>query len=392
MSRDRQRTGNVFAAQPAEAVSLREADSAIFGSIAEVDKAKQVAKPINIFEIHPDRSQPRRSVPSAVRLVWDGTPAGVASMLHYWIELAEQERGRKFSLETYFEQGYDDDEALQVGPVEKTFLDLVALAASIYRDGLTNPITVVRSGTSTYRLETGERRWLAFHLLWAYGRQYDVESKWEKIPARQVDEVSVWRQAAENGARANLNAIARARQFAILMMDLWKHDADDPVEFSSFDSLVEPGGSDRRYYAQISDLRPPRGKGEQLVLALGAGSRAALTRCRTLLALPDEAWQIADDLNTPEDTLLKIARMPEGEAIEFMRTLIGNVSTRNVSGKWQSTDPVQQFRKGLEQVRKRAEHLHKASPDQKEQIRELLDATEQWLTEFRRTLEQETTM
>src|SRR6266851_5673787 len=144
--RDRRRVGNVFAAQPAETISLHEADSAIFGGIAEVDKAKQIARPTSIFEIYPDRTQPRRSVPSIVRLSWDGNPDNIATMLQHWIQLVEQERGRQFLLETYLESGSDAEELADAGPLEKPLLELVAIAASILREGLTNPITVVRTG------------------------------------------------------------------------------------------------------------------------------------------------------------------------------------------------------------------------------------------------------
>jgi hypothetical protein len=91
--------------------------------------------------------------------------------------------------------GDGDTEALVVNnnPALQALIELAALAASIRRDGLTNPITVINLGNKRYQLETGERRWLAYHLLY----QMLPDAKWRHIPARVMSELDVWRQAAE---------------------------------------------------------------------------------------------------------------------------------------------------------------------------------------------------
>lgn len=275
-------------------LSLEQTDASIFGSIAEVDAGRQVARPISIFEIHPDPAQPRRAVPSPVRPYWDGSPATVGELFSHWYGFAIQERGEEFALEPFLLAQDEAARPERVGPIEASFMDVVELAANIRANGLAHPIAVARVGDG-FRLETGERRWLAFHLL--YLSFAGERKQWERIPARVVEHVDVWRQASENNARANLNAIGKARQLAILLMDLYRRQG---IAFTAYDQVVAPGGSDRAYYAQVADgsrFPVPRGSGEAMLNAMGFKQPSQLREHRALLHLPDEVWRLADDLN-----------------------------------------------------------------------------------------------
>jgi hypothetical protein len=299
---------NLFTGEGLDMPSSQEADEMLYGEIAKIDRGRQVAKPTPIDAIYPDPAQPRRAVPSTVRQHWSGTPGDVESMLEYWFAAVESERGMPLDLAGFFEGGeteraHDEDSAHQPGPLENSLLKLIDLAASIRRDGLSNPITVV-SEDSSYRLETGERRWLAYHLLHAY---YPKEEAWQRIPARIVETVSVWRQASENNARDDLNAIGKARQIALLLMDLWTHHEKNPQEFAPISDFE----SERDFYRQAADLGTPYGQGDMLLNALGAQNMSTLTRYRNLLDLPENLWYRADDTDCPESVLRGILRLPE---------------------------------------------------------------------------------
>lgn len=209
-NRSRQRGGNIFENRSAPThKTLQEVDSEIFGAIAGVDEGFASIEPLSIFEIIPDFAQPRRTVPSVVRVQWDKSPDTVINMLQAWIQLASEERSRPLVVEEFFqeatgpEKGADPEaetphEMTNKGPIEESLVKVIQLAATIYRDGgLAHAIRVVRMGRF-YRIEIGERRWLAYHLL--YGLFQD--EKWSKIQACEVKERSVWRQAHENNARA----------------------------------------------------------------------------------------------------------------------------------------------------------------------------------------------
>lgn len=305
--------GNAFD-QP----TASDAASELFGveeAFSSVSARPTRIRTLDIFAVYPDLSQPRRSMPSVVRQQWDGSTRALASILQEWKQYLEKESGIVLDVKGWIEHASEasddhDRDMFEAGsnPLEHAFMALVDLAASIHRDGLTNPITVVKNG-SDFQIETGERRWLAYHLLNTYFDDYS------QIPARIVDEFSVWRQATENNARADLNGIGKARQWARLMIDL-----HEQTPFQSIDKFE----NERLYYAQVADLSVPYGKGEMLMNAMGVNSRSALSKYRAMLNLPDEIWYLGDDLNVPEETLYDLARMIPDEALaRFHANVLG---------------------------------------------------------------------
>lgn len=281
---------------------------------AQVGRGREKILRKSIEEIHPNASQPRRAVPSALRQYWNQDPSAesLANLFSNWLREVEVERGTNFPLDDYLEGGItprvaqiESDQLDQIGssestgPKELALMRVVALAASIKRDGLTNPISVAQVGYS-FEIETGERRWLAYHLLnW---RSSGTSDEWSKIPVRIVDGVSIWRQASENNARADLNAIGKARQFSLLLMDLLT--SDEQIEFQGFDAFHHEQG----FYAQVADgsaYRVPRNRGEDMINAMGLENPVQLRQYRALLRLPQPVWEWADDLNWTESFIRK---------------------------------------------------------------------------------------
>ena len=251
------------------------------------------AKPIDIFVIQPNPMQPRRVVPSQFR----GGP--LMRQIEAWLAALERAIGRAFPLEAIVKgdiewRVHEEAADIKTALAEMPLLRLADLAASIYQDGLTNPITVAGSG-DRYLIETGERRWAAYHVLNAYfgGDAYSA------IPARRVAKLNLWRQASENTARDNLNAIARARQIALLLMDMHGWDKFAPIE--AFDC-------EQDFYAQVADSskwRVPYGRAEQLCAACGFEHASRIRQFRALLRLSREDWIRADDQDIAEFELRK---------------------------------------------------------------------------------------
>ncbi|MCY4525998.1 MAG: hypothetical protein OXB89_05265, partial [Anaerolineaceae bacterium] len=268
--RRRDREGTLLNLQRSSAQETADAiyrDPGLPPDIAGLDAQRRSARPVDIGNIWPDRSQPRRAVPLRARRHWDGDPRHVAQLFDGWQQEMQRD-GVALDLEALLRQrhwpeGLDDspdgsDEAEnwleRADSLTATLPGLVRLAVNIRQIGLTNPVTVARAERA-FQLETGERRWLAFHLL----HQHFPDENWSHIPAHLVEQVDVWRQAGENSARRDLNAIGRARQLAILLMDLLRERGHS---FRNFDEVLAAGGSERDYYAQVADgqeFRIPRG-------------------------------------------------------------------------------------------------------------------------------------
>ncbi len=291
-----------FGADPAEV------DAATYGELSGLDWSKinsdkLTIEAISIEMIQPDFRQPRRTMPTAVRKLWRSSNlADMMQLFGAWLRIAKEETEETFPLEKLLEaegEGQDGSELeAEHFPVYYNLMQTTQLAASIKRDKLKNPITVYRVG-DTYKIETGERRWLAFHLLeYFYG-----DGRWEKIAAK-VGEYDVWGQATENNQRSSLNAIGKARQFALLLMQLYPD-----VEWKAYEECE----TDQAFYAQVADgdqWRIPRGKGGQLMNAMGEQNPSRLREYRSLLRLDLRTWEKADDGNWKLTTVLNFIRPP----------------------------------------------------------------------------------
>ncbi len=286
--------------------------------IAAADSEFQPIEAVSIHEIHPNSIQPRYSIPHDLTDIFALHPKNIVDIFERWIIEVQLEKGQKdydilnFLLGTATDRGEraesQDGEATPAGQMasskELALMKLIDLAASIRRDGLSNPISLVQHD-NYYEIETGERRWLAYHILyWKFGdgdkRPDGNVVNWSRIPARIVTQVDVWRQASENNARDNLNAISRARQLSLLLMDLhgWQH-------FSKLDAC----DNEQAFYAQVADgsaWRIPRGQGERLLNAMGFSDAGQLRQYRALLRLPGELWRKGDDEDLSEGELRKM--------------------------------------------------------------------------------------
>lgn len=262
-----------------------------------------------ITNIWADVKQPRRAIPGLIRLNWDGDPAMVADLLQRWQQVAEQKAGKRIPLVDMLHgrgEGFAEDESAN-HPYVADFIKVIRLAQSIHTDGLINPITVIKQGAK-YVIEGGERRWLAHHLL-----EQHVDEKYGKIPAIEGNaEDALWRQAHENNNRDSLNAIAKARQLALLIMDLRKNMND----YQDYDELVV--GCDRIYYAQVANGRIhsiPPGMGERVESAMGL-TIARVNQYRSLLKLTEDnavndiLWLRASDEWWAEYFMRDIAKLP----------------------------------------------------------------------------------
>ena len=258
-----------------------EADMALFGDVDM--QGAIIARPISIQVIGADIKQPRRIFPAEIRGDWQGTAERVPSMLRQWHEMVEKYLSYKLDA-TKLVMGHGDSFDLSDSVMVNGYIDLCDLAATIVHDTMLNPITVQTGYGGLFVIETGERRWLAHHLLVMYGHD-----KFDKIAA-QVVKYNAFRQAAENASRKPLNAVGVARQLALILMHM--HGID---KFQSWEVCVSPGECDRNYYVQALNLSTPRGPGNRLLGLTGIKNRQMVSNYRAIMDLPDDVWQQADE-------------------------------------------------------------------------------------------------
>lgn len=313
---------NPPAASAGKTPSYRDTVSAFFGDYQRpLNQGAIQVQYLPIADILPDPAQPRRIIPSLIRSLWDGQTAGMGELFLIWHNAACDERGADIDLDAYLQRDADDQHHLPAkgenvpdfGPLERSWRDLLNLAASIRHEGLTHPIAVARTApTETrYIIESGERRWLAYQLLhWYFGLEENVNESgdhydWSKMPARVMDERDIWRQAQENNARNDLNAIGRARQLALLIMDLY-----GMTRFQALQSFEH----ERDFYAQVADGHSwPIAKQhqERVLQAIGLSHPVQLRQYRALLKLTVDEWVYADDNNLPEKAIRNGAARPK---------------------------------------------------------------------------------
>ena len=383
--RSRDREGTLLNLQRSSAQETADAiyrDTTLPADLARLDNQRKTARPVDISNIWPDRAQPRRAVPLRARMYWDGDPRNVAQLFAGWQQELLHE-GNSLNLETLLHQvhlpegidGNEDESGVdaawleQTGPLAASLLALVNLAVSIRQTGLTNPITVARAERA-FVLETGERRWLAFHLLHLYFPGED----WSHIPAHLVEYVDVWRQAGENSARRDLNAIGRARQLAILLMDLLRERG---YSFRDYDDVLAGGGSEREYYAQVADgheFRVPRGEGERLLNAMGLKSPVQLRQYRALLRLDDARWQQADERNLGEGEIRRLQATESPRSTPERRETVSNPFTERAS------------RRRRNRVWEFAQRYPLLNGRERQTALELIDLDMRWLEELRQAI------
>ena len=248
-----------------------------------------VASPVAILALRPDRSQPRRTLPSVLRGMWSGRSADMPQILSTWVDMAWAALGTSElprNIKQIIESGGDGDLPASAEALVTDLFALVGLAGSIHRNGLINPIHATRGGM----IESGERRWLAYHLLQMFG-----VGDYSTIPTVQKGNIDPWLQAAENGSRSPLDAIGMARQLALLVMAMY--EGDEGIAFDDYDALVLPGAVDRGYYAQVANgsmFSIKRGMLQKILQVTGLKSKSQVSQYRALLAIPDDLWLKAD--------------------------------------------------------------------------------------------------
>jgi hypothetical protein len=201
---------------PAEPIEFHSAIDQLTGSMSTTDigfrPTDQRVYEVNLDRIMPDPAQPRHVLPYDLRQAIQEKKLSPAEAMRELVLRAEQ--GDIVALLVLGGR--------QKGPVEEEDeivedTGLLALARSIREVGLRQPINVYRiddperPDQPLYRLGEGERRFWAHHLLVQEGNETFRTVRCIVEPLPEDEDLIHQRQEAENAARVDLPAIARAR-------------------------------------------------------------------------------------------------------------------------------------------------------------------------------------
>ena len=252
-------------------------------------------------EFHADRMTPTQALREVVKLA----------------KIAAKQNGRPFENVMDLLGGFkeeDDSEPTALTPIEQLLRDLTNLAVTIRDDGQVNPLTVVDASigvTQRFRIETGERRYWATWLLKDFIPGYQGDGMIPCLIIPQEKE-SPFRQAKENTTRAGLNAVAMARQIALLL--LYVHGVNMPSGPVKMD-----------FYRQALDLdlRGKREYTEVVYSSLGGMSRPNFADFKSLLKLCDEAVEIADRHSIEARKLRYVVQLDNSaDQVELLQQII----------------------------------------------------------------------
>ena len=288
--------------------------------------------------VYPDPAQPRRVLPASIYQAFYEERCTPVQALKEFIQLVQvtaRQKGRPFTAVDDLLPNPEDDSDIDVGkftPEEELLHDLVNLAMTIRDDGQVNPLTVVdrsQGVTRLYRIETGERRYWATWLMMEFlpGYQGDATLPCIIVPSERA---SVFRQAKENTSRSGLNAIALARQAALLILAV--HDIHPPN-----------GPVTNDFYRQVLDLdlRSKREYTGDILAAMGGISRVHLSRFKSLLRLTDDAIELADRYCIDEFKLRPVLTIDDEHHVEVVRQIIDfNLTSKQVQDLCKVPDEV----------------------------------------------------
>ncbi len=167
---------------------------------------------VDLDRIQPDSTQPRRLLPHDLRTAIKKKTLSPAEAMQ---ELVLRAEGN--DIVALLILGGKDKGPIGEADVMVEDTGLLALARSIREVGLRNPLNIYRiddpeqPNQISYRLGEGERRFWAHHLLVQQGYDQFKQAKCIVEALPDDEEVIHQRQEAENAARVDLPAIARAR-------------------------------------------------------------------------------------------------------------------------------------------------------------------------------------
>jgi hypothetical protein len=239
-------------------------------------------------QMMPDRFQPRRLLPTALRQSFYSGQIDCYQAAHQWLQMARSDSGIKKEVDRLLAMGTSFEEHGQIKPITGSWVE-------------------TQSGDYIFLIETGERRF------WASCLQFAANKEQEE-PLLRVEVITNptrMRQVLENRHAEPPSAVGQACEVASLILaELGVAPQPDVQE-------------EFEYFRQWRARRMPTGMWEKLTPVMQL-TRERMVQLLNILELPDPLLDLADRYRLPERVLREVLRAPESQREALLRSSIQN--------------------------------------------------------------------
>lgn len=256
-------------------------------SEAEVQQVERIER-LKPSEMIPDRFQPRRLLPTALRQPFYSGQIDAYQAAHQWLQMSRTDEGIQKQVEGLLNMGLSFGEHGQIKPITGSWVEM-------------------QDGNYIFQIETGERRF------WAACLQYVANGKKVEplLRVEVVAEPTRMRQVLENRHAEPPSAVGQACEVASLILaelDI-APQGDEKDEFD--------------YFRLANAKRMPPGLWDKIIPIMNV-SRPRLAQLLNILSLPTPLLDLADRYRLPERVLREVLSAPRERWESLVRASIQN--------------------------------------------------------------------
>lgn len=267
--------------------------SSLFSSQLRVEPVQQVERieRLKPSQMLPDRFQPRRLLPAALRDAFFAGELDCYEAAAEWFALSRQDAGHRTIVDRLLAMGSSFEEHGQIKPITGSWVP-------------------AEDGSYIFLIETGERRF------WAACLQMIKEQRKDEplLRVEVVEKPTRQRQVLENRHAENPSAVSQACEVASLILaELGKN----------------PDGSytdEYEYFRQARAQRMPAGLWDQIKPIMQL-TRPRMVQLLNILQFPSSLLDMADRYRLPERVLREVLAFPPEQWDEMLKVSIQNELT-----------------------------------------------------------------
>jgi len=290
MSPDRRKRSSAFEDFPVEEIPASAGGQPVTPVAARVEALQQVERieRLKPSQMLPDRFQPRRLLPAALRVNFFSGKLDCYQTAAEWISLSKNDPGMRAEIERLLAMGSSFDEHGQIKPITGCWIP-------------------TQDGRYIFQIETGERRFWAACLR-------AVSEHLEEEPLLRVEVIEKptrQRQVLENRHAEPPSAVGQACEIAALILSELGIQPD-PTLSDEYD-----------YFRQARLQRMPAGMWERIMPIMQL-TRPRMVQLLNILQMPTPLLELADRYRLSERVLREILASPREGWERMLRLSIQN--------------------------------------------------------------------